>query len=89
MCGEKNLETIFEFQMGIGPPVFQTPVRCSNHWTTENLSGGQVLCGLTNNRNLNHITCTIKQYKVEMNNDDPVVNPLENFCGKENFKAQN
>ena len=24
-----------------------------------------------------------------MNNDDPVVNPLENFCGKENFKAQN
>ena len=30
MSGEKNLQTIFEFQKGIGPPVFQTPVRCSN-----------------------------------------------------------
>ena len=47
MSGEKNTEKNSEFQMGIEPMIFQTLVRCSKHWATENSAGEQVNCGLT------------------------------------------
>ena len=42
MCGEKNSETICEFQMGIEPTTFRTLVGRSNHWVTVNFSDEQV-----------------------------------------------